>query len=322
MIFPQNTKPIILSLSGLVITDSERDLFKESQPLGFILFKRNIDSPEQVKALVSDLKETLGWDCPILIDQEGGRVQRLGPPDWPEYPTMQSYKDHNIEALEKDTARIAQDLKALGMTVNCAPVLDVLSPETHDVIGDRAFSDEVETVSKLGDIVCRTYLENGVTPIIKHIPGHGCASADSHLELPVVKKSKDDLTAKDFAPFQSVSAKPYADRIWAMTAHVLYHEYDSELPASLSPVVTDEIMRNHIGFNGLLIGDDISMNALERYGSLSERASKILSSGSDIALYCAGIFEEMDDLMGNIDDMKPESRTRFEASWNTQRLAA
>lgn len=291
---------VIYGVSGLELTADEISFFKEADPFGFILFKRNCDKPEQIKSLIKSMNEIVGREAPILIDQEGGRVQRLGPPNWPQYPTARSMGDIFRKNFKKgrdsvsDTYRaIALDLRDLGINVDCAPVLDVLSPYTHDVIGDRAFCNDAEVVAALGAEACRTFSESGIVPIIKHIPGHGRAAADSHLELPVVDASLDELDKTDFVPFKEMQRRTFSEAMWGMTAHVIYTAIDEKAPATCSRKVIWDIIRGRLGFQGLLIGDDLSMEALAAYGGLDSRTEKVLRSGCDIALHCNGDMKEM-----------------------------
>ena len=313
------TLPVIFSCEGLTVTDSEFSFFRESCPLGFILFKRNVDTPEQLRALTQRLRESVGEDCPILIDQEGGRVQRMGPPHWPAYPAAQDLK--TVDDVSQMASVMARDLAEVGIDVNCAPVTDVLCAETHEAIGNRAYSDKPSEVFEKSRAVCEAYLSQGVTPVIKHLPGQGRAACDSHHDLPVVKAAREDLEAVDFAPVRQIAAAPFADQIWGMIAHVVYEAIDPELPATISPSV-HKLIREDIGFNGFIVSDDISMGALKKYGNPAERAVKILAAGSDAALYCAGKLEEMTGIADASLAMSPESLKRYERSRIRRRPAA
>ncbi len=312
----------IFSVEGLSLTDAERDLFKAANPFGFILFKRNCDTPDQVRALVADLKSLVGRDCPILIDQEGGRVQRLRPPHWREYKPMKYFgdmfaedQDKALEELRFETLRLAEELVDVGVNVNCAPVLDLIFDGAHDIVGDRAFGDDPRTVARLGASVCRHFLSAGVTPIIKHIPGHGRALADSHLELPRVGADKDDLSALDFAPFREISSSDVGHAVWAMTAHITYDAFvNDDMPMSLSPSCIQTIIRDDIGFDGVLICDDLDMKALDQYGGASEKADKALKAGCDLALYCAGEFDAMESLAKTLPKVSDETLVRLRRS--------
>lgn len=300
-------KAAIFSLEGTKISAEEARLFQDTRPYGFILFKRNIDNPDQVKKLCADLRKSVGFSCPILIDQEGGRVQRMGPPHWQDYPSAEHFgslfEDHqqsaNAEdALEINSLVMVGDLEDAGITVNCTPVLDLRYPDTHDAIGDRAYSSDPEIVTRAGDIVCKAYLDSDMIPVIKHLPGQGRAQQDSHDVLPVVDASIDALQ-KDMEPFKTLSKK-YGQHIWGMVAHILYPVWDSELPATLSPTIIQDIIRKEIGFEGILLSDDLSMGALEKRGTIPERAKKTLEAGCDLALYCAGEIDEMRALSENL----------------------
>lgn len=285
---------IIYGCAGTRLSETERAFFNEVNPLGFILFARNCDNPDQVSALVNDLRASVGRaDAPVLIDQEGGRVQRLGPPHWPEYPAQRQFAElaethegRAKSACEANSRLIAHDLMAVGINVDCLPLLDVPVPGAHDVIGDRAFGTDPEVVAMLGKAVIRGLMKGGVTPIIKHIPGHGRAGVDSHKELPVVSATIDELRATDFAPFAALNDAP-----WAMTAHVIYSAIDLYAPATLSKTVINDVIRGEMGFDGLLISDDLSMHALS--GEMGERANKSLSAGCDVVLHCNGDMDEM-----------------------------
>lgn len=287
-------RAFIAGCSGLDLTPDESAFFRDSDPWGFILFRRNVDSPGQVRALCDALRETVGRsDAPILIDQEGGRVQRLGPPHWPKYPSGSAYgRVHaNDPLVRRELARlgarlIAHDLLALGITVDCLPVLDVPVAGAHDVIGDRAYGADPQKVAVLGRAAAEGLLAGGVLPVIKHIPGHGRAFADSHLSLPVVETPLAELERHDFAPFRILADMPLA-----MTAHVVYTAIDPDRPATTSRTVMDRIVRGHIGYDGLVMSDDLSMQALS--GSFRERAEASFAAGCDVALHCNGRLDEM-----------------------------
>jgi beta-N-acetylhexosaminidase len=287
-------RAFIAGCSGLELTPDEKAFFRDADPWGFILFKRNIGDPGQVRALTASLRETVGRaDAPILVDQEGGRVQRMGPPHWQRYPPGRAYGRllPNDPLAQREGARlgarlIAHDLLSVGITVDCLPVLDVPAPGGHDVIGDRAYAGDPQAVAVLGRAAAEGLLAGGVLPVIKHIPGHGRAGADSHAALPVVEASREELERVDFAPFRVLADMPLG-----MSAHVVYTAVDPERPATTSPTVIAEIIRGSIGFDGLLMSDDLSMNALS--GSLRERAAAALAAGCDVALHCNGKLDEM-----------------------------
>jgi beta-N-acetylhexosaminidase len=284
----------ILGCAGLTLSDEERAFFRDARPWGFILFRRNVESPDQVRALVDALRATVGRpDAPVLIDQEGGRVQRLGPPHWRRYPPGRAYGElpANDPLLRREIARLgarlmAHDLAVLGINVDCAPVLDVPHPGAHDVIGDRAYADDPEGVASLGRAACEGLIAGGVLPVIKHIPGHGRAMADSHQNLPVVDAAIEDLDARDFAPFRVLSDMPMA-----MSAHVIFSAIDPRRPATTSRKVMSGVIRKAIGFDGLVMSDDLSMKALS--GDFTQRARASLSAGCDVVLHCNGDLGEM-----------------------------
>ena len=286
-------RAFISGCSGLAVTDEEAAFFRKAEPWGFILFKRNIGSPAQVRALTDALRETVGRrDAPILIDQEGGRVQRMGPPHWPAYPPGRAFGRAAGDSLAQwELARlgarlIAHDLREVGITVDCLPVLDVPVEGAHDVIGDRAYATDPELVAVLGRAAAEGLLAGGVLPVIKHMPGHGRAGADSHEALPVVDASREELEQVDFEPFRVLADMPLG-----MSAHVVYTAVDPERPATTSPVVIGDVIRGSIGFDGLLMSDDLSMKALA--GSLRARAEAALAAGCDVALHCNGQLAEM-----------------------------
>ncbi|WP_430425824.1 beta-N-acetylhexosaminidase [Phenylobacterium sp.] len=305
----------ILGCSGPVLTAPERAFFAEARPWGFILFARNVETPEQVRALTASLRETVGRaDAPILIDQEGGRVQRLGPPHWGRYPSGRAYG--TLKAADplfrREIARLggrllAHDLAAVGINVDCLPVLDVPAPGAHQVIGDRAYGDTPDEVALLGRAIAEGLLAGGVLPVIKHIPGHGRAQADSHLELPVVAAGWDELDGRDFAPFRALSDMPMA-----MTAHVVYAAIDRKRPATTSRSVIRTAVRGAIGFNGLVMTDDLSMKALQ--GGLRERAADARAAGCDVVLHCNGNLAEMSAVADGAGRLRGRAARRAEAA--------
>ncbi|MGO4704269.1 beta-N-acetylhexosaminidase [Microvirga sp. 2MCAF38] len=289
-----NTRAFIAGCAGHTLSPDEAAFFREAQPWGFILFKRNIDTPEQVRSLCDALRNTIGRaDAPILIDQEGGRVQRMGPPHWPKYPAGRTYgRLHaNDPLVQREITRlgarlIAHDLLSVGITVDCMPVLDVPVSGAHDVIGDRAYAYEADKVAILGRASAEGLLAGGVLPVVKHMPGHGRAGVDSHLSLPVVEASLETLESHDFRPFRILADMPLA-----MTAHVVYTAIDPDHPATTSKAVIGDIVRGKIGFDGLLMSDDLSMQALS--GTFRERAEGVFQAGCDVTLHCNGKVEEM-----------------------------
>lgn len=315
----ENALACIFSLEGMSVSQREKSLFRDSDPLGFILFKRNIENPAQVKALTDELRDLVGRNCPVLIDQEGGRVARLRPPHWRDYKPMKYfgdlYKDSPERALEElrfEILRMSEELLSIGVNVDCAPVLDLIFEGAHDIIGDRSFSSDPDVVSRLGLSVCRNFLRAGITPIIKHIPGHGRAHADSHLELPVVNAFYQDLKKTDFESFRSLSSSDVGRKIWAMTAHVVFTDIDPDRPVSVSRDSISKVIRQDIGFQGVLIADDLDMKALDRFGTPSQKAIASLEAGCDLALYCAGQFEVMEELAENLPNISHETRLRLQ----------
>ena len=278
----------------------ERAFFKDADPTGFILFARNCEAPDQVRALVSDLRDAVGRaDAPVMIDQEGGRVTRLNPPHWRAAPAPGTFGEvaggsvaNAIDAAVLNARMIAAELYDLGIDVNCVPVLDIPQPGTSQVVGDRACATDVETVVKLGAAIAQGMLQGGVLPVIKHMPGHGRAMVDSHHELPSVAASWEELVAVDFAPFRALRDLP-----WGMTGHILLEAVDENAPATASAKVVESVIRGHIGFDGVLVTDDLSMNALK--GSVGGRAATALAAGCDIALHCNGKMDEMIDVAGS-----------------------
>ncbi len=326
---PQDALAVIFSVEGLTLSAEEKALFARANPFGFILFARNCDCPVQVRALSDELRAVVGRDCPILIDQEGGRVQRLKPPHWRKYPPFAHYgameavsEAEALEAIRFETLRMAEELRAGGVNVNCTPVLDVLTPDTHEIIGDRAFSEDADVVSRLGLSVCRNFLAAGITPIIKHIPGHGRALADSHLELPHVDAALGDLIATDFKPFAEIARSDVGHAVWAMSAHIIYDALDTEFVATVSPVIIRDIIRGRIGFDGVLIGDDLDMKALDCYGDVARRAELCLQAGCDLALYCAGEMDSMQKLAESVPKISAETLIRLQRAAEFPRIAA
>lgn len=323
-LLPSNTKAVIYSLKGCALSNDERSFFTEAQPLGFILFKRNCERPAQVRKLCDDLRSCVGWHCPILIDQEGGRVQRLKPPVWRGYPAMQSFgaraeidMDGALEDLRYTILQLAGELAEVGVNVNCAPVLDVLTEATTEAIGDRAFSEKVDIVGRLGLSVCRNLLAAGIVPIVKHIPGHGRAVCDSHKELPRVEVSLDALCKNDFEPYRFVFRSDVGAKLWAMASHVVYEAIDPDHPASVSEMVINKTIRSEIGFDGFLVSDDLDMDALAGYGDVAERAVKTIQAGCDAALYCSGDLEQMKKIQKIVPNLSAKAQERLHLSYKT-----
>ncbi len=305
-------KPVVFGMSGLSLTADEKAFFKESDPAGYIIFGRNIESKEQLRALTDELRVLHGReDVAILIDQEGGRVTRMQEPIWPKFPPGETFDKlydiapaTAIEAARLNAQAIAESLREVGITVNCLPLLDVRQPETVDAIGNRAMGSEPMQVAALGRAVIYGQTKGGAVSVVKHMPGHGRAVVDSHMELPKVTASAEELEI-DLAPFRSLSGAPMG-----MTAHIVYTAWDAERCASLSPIVIEDVIRGSIGFDGLLFSDDLDMKALK--GEVPERARDVVAAGCDIALNCWGRMDEMigiADLLGEISDL---SRTRLD----------
>jgi beta-N-acetylhexosaminidase len=328
-------QPLFLGLAGLALNDDERALFRAANPAGYILFKRNVDSPDQVRALTQSLRDLAGRDVPILIDQEGGRVARLRPPHWPEFPTGERFgllydkaPITAIEACRLNALALAALLKDLGINVDCLPLLDVRDTQGHDIIGDRSFGAEPMVVSALGKAVLEGFRAGGICGVVKHIPGHGRARADSHLELPVVTASREELE-RDFEPFRRL-----ADAPMAMTAHITYTALDAARCATLSPDVIDFI-RQDIGFGGLLMSDDLGMhalgnpqsgghppgsNALQDFGA---RALASLDAGCDIALHCSGVLADSAAVLDAVPPLSDAAQRRIATARDAmQRQAA
>ena len=291
------TGAFIAGCAGLELTSAERAFFRETQPWGLILFARNVDSAGQIRALTSGFREIVGRaNAPVLIDQEGGRVQRMRPPNWRSYPPGRAYaalyQRDPVAGLKTTRAvyrLLAQDLAEVGINVDCVPVLDVPQPGSHEIIGDRAYGMTPEQVALLGRAASQGLMDGGVLPIIKHIPGHGRAFADSHLELPVVDASREELEAIDFPPFAAL-----ADIPMAMTAHVVYSALDPDNCCTLSAQVIGQVIRGQIGFDGLIMSDDLSMKALK--GSFRERGERAIAAGCDVLLHCNGEMDEMTEV--------------------------
>ncbi|MBO0346266.1 beta-N-acetylhexosaminidase [Roseibium sp. CAU 1637] len=296
-------KAFISGCAGQALSGEEISFYSEQQPWGLILFRRNCGDPEQLTALVASFREAVGRaDAPVLIDQEGGRVQRLRPPHWASFPPQKRYGDlykvdpqRGREAAYLGASLIGHQLRSMGITVNCLPLLDVLTDKTVDAIGDRAYGVEPEMVAVLGKETCEGLLAGGVLPVLKHLPGHGRATVDSHLELPCVEAELDELIGVDFAPFEALSSYPLA-----MTAHIRFPKLDPHNPATQSREIIENVIRGRFGFSGCLMTDDISMEALG--GDMRERASHSFAAGCDIVLHCNG---EMDQ-MRMVADAAPE----------------
>ncbi|MFN3727885.1 MAG: beta-N-acetylhexosaminidase [Allosphingosinicella sp.] len=304
--------PAILGLAGLTLTDDERVLFRAAQPAGFILFGRNVADPEQLRALTDSLRDSVGReDVLIMVDQEGGPVARLRPPHWPDFPAAARFGAlyetapiSGMEAVRVNGLAMALVLREAGINVATLPLLDLVHEGADPVIGERAFAADPLAVASLGRAVLDGLTEGGVAGMIKHLPGHGRADADSHVALPVVTASDDELAA-DLLPFQRLAARARV----GMVAHVLYTAWDAGRAASVSPTVIEDVIRGRIGFDGLLVSDDIAMQALT--GSAEERARAVLAAGCDLALCCSGDFAESARLAETLPPLADQSRERL-----------
>jgi beta-N-acetylhexosaminidase len=304
-------RAFITGVSGLELSAAEREFIRGTRPWGFILFKRNVETPDQVSALVEELRNCLGEaEAPVLIDQEGGRVARLGPPHWPVYPPGATFgalhdldKMLGLKAARLSARLIAADLIDLGITVDCLPLADVPVAGADAVIGNRAYGTEPAKVAAIARAVAEGLEQGGVLPVLKHIPGHGRATADSHFGLPTVDTPGEELERTDFAAFQ-----PLADLPMAMTAHVVFSALDPAQPATTSATIIRQVIRGVIGFQGLLMSDDVSMNALA--GSIAERTRAIVNAGCDMVLHCNGKLDEMRDVARETPELTGEALDR------------
>ncbi len=304
-------RAFITGVSGLVLTDEERAFLREQRPWGFILFKRNVDTPTQVARLVEEFRQNVGRsDAPVLIDQEGGRVQRLGPPHWPLYPPGavfgSLYEGDPADGLRTawlSSRLIAADLADLGITVDCLPLADVPVPGADAVIGNRAYGTSPDKVAAIARAVTDGLSDGGILPILKHIPGHGRATADSHMGLPTVDTPREELARTDFEAFRQL-----ADLPMAMTAHVVFSALDAAQPATTSATIIADVIRGAIGFQGLLMSDDVSMNALS--GSIAERTAAIVAAGCDMVLHCNGKLDEMREVASRTPELAGEALAR------------
>ena len=307
-------RAFITGLCGPSLTDAERGFLREAQPWGLIVFDRNISDPDQLRGLLDEVRSTLGRDAPVLVDQEGGRVQRLKPPRWPKYPPAAAYGDlydrsraDGLAAARIGAHLMAADLAGVGIDVDCTPVADVPVAGADAIIGDRAFGDEPGKVAALAAAVAQGLEEGGVLPVVKHMPGHGRATADSHKRLPVVTAEKATLETSDFAAFRPLAGLPLA-----MTAHVVFTAFDPVAPATMSAAIVREVIRGSIGFQGLLMSDDLCMGALS--GSLGERTRAALAAGCDVVLHCNGVMEEMLAVAAAAQPLEGPAACRAEAA--------
>ena len=308
---------IIYGLSGPLLTDAERGFFRDADPAGYILFARNCVDRAQMRRLTDDLQALHGRDAlPILIDQEGGRVARMRPPEWPAFPAAEAFARlyekapmSAIEAARANAQAIGLLLGEVGVNVDCLPLLDVRQPGATDIIGDRALGAEPMQVAALGRAVLDGLKAGGAAGVVKHMPGHGRALVDSHHEVPVVTASEQELET-DIAPFRTLAAAPMG-----MTAHVVYTAWDAERPGSLSPTVIGDIIRGRIGFDGFLMSDDLGMKALS--GSEAERARGVVAAGCDVGLHCSGVLAEMEQAAGAVPALSERARERLERAMAT-----
>lgn len=315
-------RAFITGLSGPQLGPDERAFLRDAQPWGVILFKRNVDDPDQVRALVDACREALGRDAPVLVDQEGGRVQRLGPPHWPAYPPGAAYgavydRDPaaGLAAARLGGRLIAADLRAVGIDVDCLPLADVPVPGADRVIGDRAYGEEPAKVAAIAGAVAEGLLQGGVLPVLKHIPGHGRAGVDSHERLPTVDTPRDELDRTDFEAFRRLASLPLA-----MTAHVVFSTIDPHEPATTSEILVRDVIRAAIGFDGLLMSDDVSMGALR--GTIGQRAERSLAAGCDLVLHCNGRRDEMDAVAAAVPPLTGAAARRAEAALAARRAPA
>lgn len=316
-------KSFISGCDGTSLSKAERDFFAKANPWGLILFQRNCNSRDQIKALTADFRDAVGRkDAPVLIDQEGGRVQRMGPtanPEWRKYPAAAGfgalYKAcplHAMRAARNVGRLMAEDLESVGITVNCLPVLDLPQPGAHAIISDRAYHTTPEIILALSRAHVAGFYDGGVLPVMKHIPGHGRATVDSHKELPRVTASRAQLEAHDFRTFAG-----FADCPMAMTAHVVFDEIDKHNPVTLSKRVIRDVIRKQLGFNGLLITDDLSMKALS--GSFAEKTTAALEAGCDMVLHCNGVLSEMQQVAEASPPLEGKAMSRAKAALKHRR---
>ena len=312
-------RAFITGIAGTALSAAERAFLRDAAPWGLILFKRNILDPKQVTALVEEFRSVCGRDAPVLVDQEGGRVQRLGPPHWPAYPAGARYgeiyrrdPEAGCAAARLGARLIAADLTGLGITVDCLPIADVPVAQADPVIGDRAYGDTPAQVAAIGQAIARGLQDGGVLPVLKHIPGHGRATADSHYRLPVVTADRATLEATDFAPFRALAPLPLG-----MTAHVVFTTLDPDLPATTSPTMIGQVIRAYIGFGGLLMSDDVSMGALS--GTIGERTRAALAAGCDMVLHCNGNMQEMEAVASESSQLDGDAARRAETAIRARR---
>jgi beta-N-acetylhexosaminidase len=307
-------RAFITGLSGLNVSANERAFLREAQPWGLIIFKQNVNTPQQVTELTKSFRDAVGWAAPVLVDQEGGRVQRLGPPHWPIFPPGARYgaiydRDvaSGLAAARLGGHLIAAELSVLGIDVDCLPLADVLVPGADPVIGDRAYGTEPGKVAAIAGAIAQGLLAGGVLPVLKHLPGHGRASVDSHAKLPVVDTDRATLESTDFAAFRPLASLPLG-----MTAHVVFSAIDPVAPATTSVTMVREVIRGFIGFRGLLMSDDVSMKALS--GTIAERSRAAFAAGCDVVLHCKGDLNEMSAVASQAPELKGDAVKRAEAA--------
>jgi beta-N-acetylhexosaminidase len=315
-------RAFITGVAGPALTGEERAFLKDAQPWGLIVFKRNVTDPDSLRRLVDDFRATVGWAAPVLVDQEGGRVQRLGPPHWPSYPPGAAYgalydrdRERGLAAAKLGARLIAADLAAVGIDVDCLPLADVPVAAADPIIGDRAYGATPDKVAAIAGAVAAGLIEGGVLPVLKHIPGHGRATADSHEKLPVVGTGRDVLETTDFAAFRPLKTLPLG-----MTAHVVFTAIDPVAPATTSVTIVRDVIRDSIGFTGLLMSDDVSMGALS--GGLGERTGAAIAAGCDMVLHCNGKMTEMVAVAAAAPRLAGEAARRADAALALRRSAA
>jgi len=308
------SRAFITGLAGLSISANERAFLRETRPWGLIIFKRNVSTPSQVAELAQSFREAVGWHAPVLVDQEGGRVQRLGPPVWPAYPPGARYGDlydrepaAGIAVARLAGHLIAADLAPLGIDVDCLPLADIPLESADPVIGDRAYGSEPGKVAAIAKAIAEGLQAGGVLPVLKHLPGHGRATADSHHRLPVVDTDRATLEATDFAAFRPLAGLPLG-----MTAHVVFSAIDPVAPATTSATMVKQVIRGFIGFQGLLMSDDVSMKALS--GTIAERSRAALAAGCDVVLHCNGDMSEMIAVAGEAPELSGDAAKRADAA--------
>src|SRR5262249_43646225 len=315
-------RAFICSIAGTTLTPAERAFLRESDPWGLILFKRNVETPEQLARLTASFREAMGREAPVLVDQEGGRVQRLGPPHWPAYPAGAAYGDLydldpavGTKAAHLGARLIAADLAAVGIDVDCLPIADVPVPGANAVIGDRAYGRSPDKVARIARAVADGLLAGGVLPVLKHIPGHGRPTLDSHSALPVVETDRPTLEASDFAAF-----RPLNDLPLGMTAHVVYTAIDALAPATTSVTLVRDVIRGWLSFRGLLLIDDSSMGGVS--GSIEQRGRAAIAAGCDLVLYCSGVLAEMQALAQAVPALAGEAAARADAALARRRTSS